>query len=286
MITNSILPIYGAIAGDIVGSRFEHWNEKLLDFTDYNLFEKKCHFTDDTVFTIGMAEALLRNDLSPRRIAHYMRKWGRRYPKAGFGTATKAWIFERHPKPYKSDRNGAAMRVSPCGVVATTLEESLQLAKINAEISHNTIDGIQGAQAISASIFLAKTGCSKEEIKQYAESAFSYDLSSSLEYNRSNWKGFSCKAKETVPQSIIAFLESSNVESAIRNAISLGSDADTMADMAGAIAAAYYGDIPFLDTIYSYLPKKMTAVLEELNKKIQNKPFDPLVDRHIHNTVT
>lgn len=273
------MPIYGAIAGDIVGSRFEHWKDKLLHYSEYSLFGKKCHFTDDTVLTIAVSEALLRDDLAPRRIAHYMRKWGRRYPTAGFGKATKSWIFAKEPKPYNSDRNGAAMRVSPCGVAAASLDECLELAKRTAEISHNTADGIKGAQAIAASIFLARNAATKDEIRSYVEATFTYDLSKSVEDLKSEWSGFSCRAQDTVPQSIIAFLESVDVESAIRNAISLGSDADTMADMAGAIAAAFYGTIPFIDEIDEYIPRRMRRVLEELDKKLCNEPFEPLIDR-------
>lgn len=267
---DNVLPIYAAIAGDVVGSWLEDKKEKLLTFNDYPLFCNKCFPTDDSVFTVAIAECMLDGTVTTDEVVKHLQKWGRKYPDAGFGTTTRKWIFSDAPKPYGSNRNGGAMRVSPCGVVANTLDEALQLAAITCNVSHNTPEGVDGAQAIAAAVFLARTGKKKEEIKAYIEGRFGYDLDTSIEYQKGHYAGFSCEAKVTVPQAIRCFLESHDVESAIRLGISLGSDADTIASMAAAIAAAYYRELPLLNELLPYIPECMQDVVNRLNDKLKD----------------
>ena len=254
--------IIGAVIGDIVGSRFEWSNTKK---TDFDLFVPWSKFTDDTVMTIAVAEWLtVGGDL-----ASIMQRWGRRYPGAGYGGMFSKWLEAEVPKPYNSYGNGSAMRVSPVGFYAKSLEEALQLAKTTAEVSHNHSQGIKGAQAIASSIYLALNGNSKEEIKEYVETEFGifplkyffsegmtnkdgetqstraikecgYNLPRGCDDIRPIYR-FDVTCQGSCPQAIIAFLESSDYESAIRLAVSLGGDSDTIACMAGGIAAAFYG---------------------------------------------
>lgn len=225
--------IIGAIIGDIVGSRFEWSNTKK---TDFELFAPWSKFTDDTVMTIAVAEWLtVGGDL-----ASIMQRWGRRYPGAGYGGMFSKWLEAEVPKPYNSYGNGSAMRVSPVGFYAKSLEEALQLAKTTAEISHNHSQGIKGAQAIASSIYLALNGKSKEEIKEYVETEFGYNLHRSCDDIRPTYR-FDVTCQGSCPQAIIAFLDSNDYESAIRLAVSLGGDSDTIACMTGGMAAAFYG---------------------------------------------
>lgn len=225
--------IIGAVIGDIVGSRFEWSNTKK---TDFDLFVPWSKFTDDTVMTIAVAEWLtVGSDL-----ASIMQRWGRRYPGAGYGGMFSKWLEAEVPKPYNSYGNGSAMRVSPVGFYAKSLEEALQLAKATAEISHNHSQGIKGAQAIASSIYLALNGKSKEEIKEYVETEFGYNLHRSCDDIRPTYR-FDVTCQGSCPQAIIAFLDSNDYESAIRLAVSLGGDSDTIACMTGGMAAAFYG---------------------------------------------
>ena len=225
--------IIGAVIGDVVGSRFEWSNIKK---TDFDLFAPWSKFTDDTVMTVAVAEWLtVGGDL-----VSIMQKWGRRYPGAGYGGMFSKWLETEVPKPYNSYGNGSAMRVSPVGFYAKSLGEALQLAKATAEISHSHPQGIKGAQAIASSIYLALNGKSKEEIKEYVETEFGYNLRRSCDDIRPMYR-FDVTCQGSCPQAIIAFLESSDYESAIRLAVSLGGDSDTIACMAGGIAAAFYG---------------------------------------------
>lgn len=225
--------IIGAVIGDIVGSRFEWSNTKK---TDFDLFAPWSKFTDDSVMTIAVAEWLtVGGDL-----VSIMQKWGRRYPGAGYGGMFSKWLEAEVPKPYNSYGNGSAMRVSPVGFYAKSLEEALQLAKATAEISHNHSQGIKGAQAIASSIYLALNGKSKEEIKEYVETEFGYNLHRSCDDIRPTYR-FDVTCQGSCPQAIIAFLDSNDYESAIRLAVSLGGDSDTIACMTGGMAAAFYG---------------------------------------------
>ena len=225
--------IIGAVIGVVVGSRFEWSNTKK---TDFDLFAPWSKFTDDTVMTIAVTEWLTAGG----DLALIMQKWGRRYPGAGYGGMFSKWLEAEVPKPYNSYGNGSAMRVSPVGFYAKSIEETLELAKVTAEVSHNHPQGIKGAQAIAASIYLALNGKSKDEIREYVETEFGYNLHRTCDDIRPAYR-FDVTCQGSCPQAIIAFLDSSDYESAIRLAVSLGGDSDTIACMTGGIAAAFYG---------------------------------------------
>ncbi|GLI53730.1 ADP-ribosylglycohydrolase family protein [Thermodesulfovibrio yellowstonii] len=223
----------GAIVGDIVGSVYEFKNIKTKKF---RLFKKGCFFTDDTVLTVSLAEAIMTG----RDYAYLMREYYRKYPNRGYGYRFSIWVENESMGPYNSWGNGSAMRISPVGFAFDTIEEVLDHAKKYSEITHNHPEGIKGAQATASAIFLARKGVSKIEIKKFIENNFGYDLSESLDEIRPNYR-FNESCQETVPQAIIAFLESTDFEDPIRNAISLGGDSDTLACITGGIAEAYYG---------------------------------------------
>lgn len=226
----------GAIIGDIVGSVYEWHNIKTKDFP---LFSEACFFTDDTVMTVAVAEAI-KNGGKSNDFIDSMKKWGRLYPDAGYGARFGGWILSNDREPYNSWGNGSAMRVSPCAWAFNTLEEVEQAAKNCAAVTHNHPEGIKGAQATAAAIFLAKNGASKNQIKTYICEKYGYDLSRTIDEIRPAYR-FNESCQDTVPQAIIAFLESNDFEDAIRNAISLGGDSDTLAAITGSIAEAAYG---------------------------------------------
>ena len=226
----------GAIAGDVIGSVHERSATKTKDFP---LFVEDSRFTDDTVLTVAVAEKLLRGgdyvDLFHRCV--------RDYPLAGYGGTFIRWAGNGKREPYNSWGNGSAMRVSPIGLAFDTLEEVVAEAKRSADVTHNHPEGVKGAQATAAAVFLARTGCDKSTLKAHIEAEYGYDLSKRLDDIRAGY-AFDVSCQGSVPQSIIAFLESTDYEDAVRNAISLGGDADTMACIAGAIAEAFYGGVP------------------------------------------
>ena len=226
----------GAIIGDIVGSIYEWHNIKTKEFP---LFGQKCKFTDDTVMTIAVAEGLM-NGGTPEDYVKAMKRLGRMFPKAGYGGRFRSWLFSDDNKPYNSWGNGSAMRVSPAGCFFDTLEMTENAAEASAAVTHNHPEGIKGAKATAAAIFLARNNKSKEEIKSYIENNYGYDLSGTLDKIRPTYK-FDVSCMGTVPEAIIAFLESEDFEDAIRNAISLGGDSDTLAAITGSIAEAAYG---------------------------------------------
>ena len=240
--------MYGAIIGDIVGSKYEFDNIKTKEFP---LISEGSRFTDDTVMTVAVAKALLCcfNDDVPFRptLVHTMRTLGLRYPDVGYGRRFSSWLHTANPKPYNSYGNGSAMRVSPCGLIALTMDEALELAKASAEVTHDHPEGIEGAQATAAAVFLAKSGVAKEEIALYIQTFF-YDLSGTLDDIRPNYQ-FDVSCQNSVPQAIMAFLESESYEDAIRNAVSIGGDSDTIAAIAGSIAWAYYRFRPTLASL-------------------------------------
>lgn len=226
----------GAIAGDIIGSVFEGHNVKS---TKFQLFSPHSKFTDDTVLTIAIAASILHN----RDYAQVLKEYGRKYPHRGYGGRFRQWLRSNDLSPYYSLGNGSAMRVSPVGFAYSSLEEVLKEAEKSAAVTHNHPEGIKGAQAVAASIFLAKTGESKESIRKYVVNKFDYDLTHTIAEIRPNYY-FNETCPGSVPQAITAFLESTNYENAVRLAISLGGDSDTIACMTGGIAQAYYRDIP------------------------------------------
>ena len=232
------IALLGAICGDIIGSAREFQPVKRVDFV---LFPYGSRFTDDTVMTCAVAEWLMnqQGDLDS-----VMQKWGLKYSNAGYGGMFFRWIVSTNPKPYNSFGNGSAMRVSPVGWIANSLEETLELAKKTAEVTHNHPEGIKGAQAVAVAVFMARNGSTKSEIKQYIQQHFpGYNLDRDCKTIRQDYR-FDVTCQGSVPESIIAFLESVDYESAVRLAVSLGGDADTMAAIAGSIAAAYYREIP------------------------------------------
>jgi ADP-ribosylglycohydrolase len=226
----------GAIIGDVIGSVYETVATKSKNFP---LFTKRSKFTDDTVLTIAVAECLLNQKDYARTLQEYALK----YPKKKYGARFMQWMFSEKPQPYNSFGNGSAMRVSPIGFYYDNLEIVLAEAEKSAMITHNHPDGIKGAQAVATAIFLAKIGKSKSEIKEFVADIFGYDLNRRLDLIRPTYT-FDVTCQGSVPESIIAFLESTSYEDAIRNAVSLGGDSDTMACIAGGIAQAYYKKIP------------------------------------------
>ena len=231
----------GAILGDIIGSPYEFGSRKRKDFS---LFTCGSRVTDDSLMTIAVGCACVNSDLTDEadfkeKISYYMRLIGNQYRDAGYGDRFYKWLIDGSMGPYKSYGNGSAMRVSPVAYVSSTLEEVERLAKWSAEVTHNSMDGINGAQAIAVSVYMARTGKSREEIKEYISKSF-YNLDFTLDYIRPFYS-FDVTCKGSVPHAIVAFLESDSFEDAIRNAISLGGDCDTIGAMTGAIAEAYYG---------------------------------------------
>ena len=251
----------GAVAGDIIGSVYEFRNVKS---TDFELFMPQSMFTDDSVMTLAVAKWLMEDKIhSQQHLIRCMQELGRKYPDAGYGTHFDGWLVMDHPQPYNSWGNGSGMRVSPVGLWAKTLDEALALAVITASVSHNHPESVKGAQAIAASVFLCKEGKSKREIKEYVESTFGYDLDRTIAEIRPNYY-FDVSCQGSVPEAIIAFLEGNSFEEVVRLAISLGGDSDTIACMAGAIAACMY---PIPDGIVEACDKILTDDLREIKNQ-------------------
>lgn len=257
--------MWGAIIGDVVGSLFERFNHKSKDF---ELFHALSHYTDDTVMTIATMDALLRN--IPFEVAY--KEWYRKYPKAGYGQRFREWGKDDSYEPLRSYGNGSAMRVSPVAYWKDSFEEIMEIAKQSTNVTHNHPEGVKGAQAVASAIFLARTNKSKEEIKKFIEETFDYDLSEPTDSIR-KWYKFDVTCQGSVPQAIRCFYEATDFEDAIRLAISIGGDSDTIGCMTGSMAEAYYpieGKIKqetlnrlpreFVDVFQSFLQKtgKMT----------------------------
>lgn len=253
----------GAYIGDIVGSVYE-WNN--IKTKDFPFFQAGCEFTDDSVMTCAVAKAirayLVQNrgpNLSDLLVSE-MQRLGRQYPNAGYGGMFAKWLVSTNPTPYNSFGNGSAMRVSAAGWYAESLEEALNLAEASAEVTHSHPEGIKGAKATAAAIFLARQGLDKSEIKSYIETAY-YKLPYPLDEIRPDYR-FNETCQETVPQAMVAFFESTDFEDAIRNAISLGGDSDTLAAITGSVAEAYYGIPPALrQEAMDFLDSELKSVL-------------------------
>jgi ADP-ribosylglycohydrolase len=254
----------GAIAGDMIGSIYEHHPLKMLDFP---LFSPESRFTDDTVMTLAVARALLGDG----NFGKEMKNLGRKYPNAGYGGSFFHWLFEDEVKPYNSWGNGAAMRVSPIGFGYDTEEDVLREARRTALVSHNHPEGVKGAQSVALAILLARKGTSKEEIRGRIRADFGYDLARQVEEIRPAYR-FDVSCQGSVPEAIIAFLDSHDYESAVRLAVSLGGDADTQACIAGGIAEAYYGGVPawIQVEVKNRLPRELLSILEELMNKLNS----------------
>lgn len=258
------IAVMGAICGDIIGSAYEFRPTKRYDF---KLFISKSTFTDDTVMTCAIADWLM-TDIS---LQEKMQDWGREHFDAGYGHMFRRWIQAAFPRPYNSFGNGSAMRVSPVGWFATSMEECLRLAQESAEVTHNHPEGIKGAQATAIAIYMAKTGKTKEDIKKYITETFGYNLERKYADIKPDYS-FDVTCQGSVPESIICFLESTDYESAIRLAVSMGGDADTMGAITGGIAVAFYKEIPnkiagpcldiLPDDIYDIVEKFQEFVIE------------------------
>ena len=232
------MAIVGAILGDIAGSQYEFCRPIDLDWKNCKLFTDRCYFTDDTVMTLSAKLAIINN----KSFSDSYREWGRKYPNAGYGIMFSKWLDSLFPKPYDSFGNGSAMRVSSVAWLFDSIDEVRKVAKWTAEVTHNHPEGIKGAQATASAIFLARRGYQKEEIKNYIEQEFHYDLNRNCDQIRPTYFHVESCMK-TVPEAMIAFLEGKDFEDVIRNAVSLGGDCDTLTAIAGSIAEAYY-DIP------------------------------------------
>lgn len=228
----------GAILGDIIGSPYEF--DRGSKSKDFPLFSRISTFTDDTVMTIAVADAFLRGGDPQENLIRSMQKWGRKFPYAGYGGMFRRWLEAKDPKPYGSYGNGSAMRVSSAAWLFDDLKTVRAMARRSAEVTHNHPEGIKGAEATAAAIFLARTGKAKAEIKAYIEDHFGYDLSRTCDEIRPTYRHVeSCQ--ETVPEAITAFLEGTSFEDVIRTAVSLGGDCDTLTCIAGSIAEGFYG---------------------------------------------
>ena len=267
--------MYGAIIGDIIGSVFEFdapgWTKNFPLFVD-GFYTRGSHFTDDTVMTVAVMEALMNagRDADAETIREEcirsMQKWGRSYPDAGYGSRFIYWVHSKDPKPYGSYGNGSAMRVSAAGWLYDTVERTREVARATAEVSHNHPEGIKGAECTAAVMFLARTGASKVEIKDYVVKEFGYDISRNVDELRPLHDHVeSCQ--DSLPKALASFFEGVSYEDTVRNAVSLGGDTDTLAAIAGAMADAMYG-IP--DDIIAEgrarLPKDLLNVVEKFAK--------------------
>lgn len=254
-----LTPLFGAVIGDVIGSVFE-WNN--VKSTEFDLFCDKSDFTDDTVMSIAVADCLING----KDYTNTYQEYGRKYPYRGYGGYFNEWINLGEPKPYNSWGNGSAMRVSACGCFHDTLEETLAEAKRSAMPTHNHREGVKGAQATAAAIFLARTGSSKDEIKKYIQDTFKYNLERKIKDIRKDYV-FDESCQGTVPEAIIAFLESTDFENAIKLAISIGGDSDTIACITGGIALAYYKELPseIANKTWSLLPNEFKEIITQFN---------------------
>ena len=266
----------GAIVGDVIGSFFEHSRLKVYDF---DLFYPRSKFTDDTVMTLAVAEWLMSSaDKSKDDLVRIMQDFGCKYPGAGYGYRFNLWLNSEDPQPYGSWGNGSAMRVSPVGLYADTLDEALELAKVTAEVSHNHPAGIAGAQAVAAAVWMARNGHSKEKIREYIMCRFNYDLTRTIDEIRPTYQ-WDVSCQESVPEAIIAFLDGKDFEDVVRLAVSLGGDADTQAAIAGSIAACVY-PIPkwIAEECLKRLTPDLRIVMERFEGLVELKPFNQLLD--------
>lgn len=251
----------GAIAGDIIGSVYEH---RPVKTTDFPLFSDDCRYTDDTVLTVAVADCIMQGG----EYGEYLYRYGRRYPDAGYGGSFIRWLRSEKRVPYGSWGNGSAMRVSPVGCAFDDLDRVLDEARRSAEVTHNHPEGIKGAQAAAAAVYLARKGTSKDEIRDYLEREFSYNLRRTLSEIRPLY-AFDVSCQGTVPEAVIAFMESEGYEDAVRKAVSLGGDSDTLACITGAIAHAYYKEVPphIKERVKPLLPDDLLRVTIEFSRR-------------------
>jgi len=253
----------GVIAGDVIGSVHEH---ALTKSTDFPLFDPRCRFTDDTVLTVATAYAILRG--TPYEAAY--RDFGRQYPNAGYGGSFYEWLLTEDPRPYNSWGNGSAMRVAPVGFAFATVDDVLREAERSAEVTHDHQEGIKGAQATALAVFMARSGASKDDIRKDLGRRFGYNLHRTVEQIRPDYE-WDVSCQRSVPEAIVAFLDSSDVEGAIRLAVSLGGDADTQAAIAGGIAEAFYKHVPEMiaGPVRERLPSAFIEVIDAFQEMFQ-----------------
>ena len=265
--------MYGAITGDIIGSQFEF--DRGNKSREFELFGKNCEYTDDTVMTVAVAEALLDagKDADEKTVKEKLicslKKWGKKYPYAGYGNRFKLWVLSDKSEPYGSYGNGSGMRVSPVGWLYDSMERTREVAIWTAEITHNHPEGIKGAESTAAAIFMARHHAAFEEISNYIEDEFGYDLSRTLDEIRPDY----CHVEDcmkTMPEAFTCFLEAGSYEECIRNVMYIGGDTDTLGAIAGAIAEAYWG-IPedLIRKAKEYLPDDIKAVVERFEKTVK-----------------
>ncbi len=261
----------GAILGDMIGAPYEFdRGDKTKDFP---LFGQDSRFTDDTVMTVAVAEALMdsasgSDDEISAALVAAMRKWGRRYPDAGYGSMFRRWLRAENPEPYNSFGNGSAMRVSACGWLYGTLEETRRVARLTAGVSHSHPEGLKGAEAVASAIYLARNGSGKREIRDCIVREFGYDLSRTCDEIRPGYFHVET-CQETVPEAVTAFLEGKDFEDVIRTAVSLGGDCDTLTCISGGIAEAFYG-VPeeLAAECRGRLPGDMLEVVERFSRTL------------------
>ena len=274
--------MYGAIFGDIIGSRFEF--DRGGKTKDFELFTNKCNWTDDSVMTIAVMEALMNAgkeadvETIHKESIKSMKKWGQKYPNAGYGARFFNWVLTDDPEPYGSFGNGSAMRVSAVGWIYDTVERTREVAKATAEVSHNHPEGIKGAECTAAVMFLARTGRSEEEIKEYVSCEFGYDLSKTVDelrplHEHVEW------CQDSLPKALASFFEGDSYEDVVRNAVSLGGDTDTLAAIAGAMADAMYGvPVGIIAKGYDFLEEDMKDTLNDFQNFLNGKKEDPYKD--------
>ncbi len=257
----SSLHLLGALAGDIIGSVYEF---DPIKRTEFPLFSPSSQVTDDSVLTLAVADAILRGGAYLKCI----REYALAYPHSGYGGYFRSWMHSDDPQPYNSFGNGSAMRVSAVGWAFDTVDEVLRQAALSAAVTHNHPEGIKGAQAVALAIFLARTGATKEAIRRSTVERFGYDLSRTLAEIRPAYY-FDETCQKTVPPAIIAFLESADFEDAVRKAVSLGGDADTLAAITGSIAEAFYGCVPpeIAAEVRKRVPQALWDVIERFNQR-------------------
>ena len=263
--------MYGAILGDMIGSPYEFDRGKKTK--EFPLFIRSSMFTDDSVMTIAVAEAFMEaeqgasDDEIKQLLISNMRRWGRKYPYAGYGMRFSIWLAEPRPKPYASYGNGSAMRVSSAAWLFDDLDTVRKMARLSAEVTHSHPEGIKGAESTAAAIYLARTGKTKEEIKEYIIKEFGYDLSRTCDEIRPTYFHVeSCMG--TVPEAITAFLEGDSFEDVIRTAVSLGGDCDTLTAIAGSMAEGFYG-VPEVLKKESY--KRVTEEMADVMRRFEER---------------
>ncbi len=251
----------GAIAGDIIGSVFE---QRPIKTTSFALFSEQSRFTDDTVLTVAVAHAILTG----KDYGACLKQFGRQFPFAGYGMSFFQWLFTADSKPYYSWGNGSAMRVSPVGFAFQAPEAVLREAHRSAAVTHDHPEGIKGAQAVALAIYLARQGASKAQIQTETQDRFGYDLTRRLDDIRPGYR-FDISCQGSVPESMIAFLEADHFEAAVRNAVSLGGDSDTMGCIAGGIAQAFYREIPaqIVSEVRRRLPDEFLAIIDDFDAR-------------------